>query len=239
MIRITWKLPQSFDLSYHSFAAVLGIPVHCKHWYHLSTLRVSGQARITFGENEVPFSDRCAEAGRPDSWTVRSEIIWCDFPKRSAYNVRNMQKKLSLDYFRWSIWWKSHIPAWSEEIHAPLSIQESFLGTNLLTLTYFFFSMYPWMYWIIRDSQNWVTAEAFIHYIAIARLSLYSSQCEYQSWNYRQQCTQSVVLRSGCSFNWKIRSIPLTSQINQKLQCLWMLDGHFSPASTKLQLQNA
>lgn len=30
-------------------------------------------------------------------------------------------------------------PAWSEEIHAPLSIQESFLGTNLLTLTYFFF----------------------------------------------------------------------------------------------------
>lgn len=95
MIRITWKLPQSFDLSYHSFAAVLGIPVHCKHWYHLSTLRVSGQARITFGENEVPFSDRCAETGRPDSWTVGSEIIWYDFPKRSAHSAtafRDMQK---------------------------------------------------------------------------------------------------------------------------------------------------
>lgn len=99
MIRITWNLPQSFDLSYHSFAAVLGMQLHCKHWYHLSTLRVSGQAKITFGENEVPFSNRCAEAGRSEYWTVRSEIIWYDFPKRSAYNAaafRNRQKNYHL-----------------------------------------------------------------------------------------------------------------------------------------------
>lgn len=73
--------------------------LRCKHWYYLSTLRVSGQAKITFGENEVSFSDRCAEAGRPYCWTVRSEIIWYDFPKRSAYNAtafRNRQKNYNL-----------------------------------------------------------------------------------------------------------------------------------------------
>lgn len=128
-------------------------------------------------------------------------------------------RKIIFWLLRWSVRWKSHMPAWSEEIHAPLSVQEPFLGTNLLTLTYFLFCTYPWMYWIIRDSQNWVTAEVFINYISMASLSVYSSQCEYQSWNFRQQCTWSVVFKSSCSFNWKIRYIPFTSQINQKLEC--------------------
>lgn len=68
-----------------------------------------------------------------------------------------------------------------------------------LTLTYLFFSTYPRMHWIIRDSQNWVTAEILIHYISVASLSVYSSQCEYQSWNYRQQYKWSVVFKSSCS----------------------------------------
>lgn len=205
--------------------------LRCKHWYYLSTLRVSGQAKITFGENEVSFSDRCAEAGRPYCWTVRSEIIWYDFPKRSAYNAtasRNRQKNynlISLD------------GQYGENLICLLGLKKFMLPFHAgvfpgkkprLVLTYFFFSTYPRMYWIIRDSQNWVTAEVFIHYISMASLSVYAPQCEYQSWNFRQQHEWPVVFKSRCSFNWKIRYIRFSSHVNQKLECLWMLDGHFS-----------
>lgn len=79
--------------------------LHCKHQYHLSTLRVSEQAKITFGDNKVPSSDRYAETGRPDHWIVRSEIIWLKdssqygCPKSSADNttaLRNGHKNYNL-----------------------------------------------------------------------------------------------------------------------------------------------
>lgn len=215
--------------------------VHCKHWYHLSTLRVSGQAKITFGENEVPFQDRCAEAGRPDSWTVRSEIIWCDFPKRSAYNATafgNRQKNDLLINLGGQ---------YGGNLICLPGLKKFMLPCPCRSLSWeqtsSDFDLFIFLY-ISMNVLNHQRLSELGHYRSIyslyfmASLSLCSSQCEYQSWNFRQQCKKPVVFKSGCSFNWKTRYILFCSHLNWKLEYLWMLDGHFFLVSTQLQVQN-
>lgn len=131
------------------------------------------------------------------------------------------------------------MPAWSEEIHAPLSMQEPFLGTNLLCLWPISFSLH--IHECIESSETVRTGSLQKNLFTVFQWQV--SLCTLlnvntKSWNFREQCKWPVIFKSGCSFNWKVRYIHFPSHINQKLEWLWMLDGHFSPTSTKLQMQN-